>query len=231
MKTRNYIYILLVWLLLCLNAAYCNAQKTTNVEAGTKARLQDSVYNSAYVKKLYAQYPTVKSVFCSGCRLWVNPYLTSIADTVKGYPVCEHATFTAADVSAQEAANIPRSGVYANWNITPGEPNYDELYSYINRLINKPMSLFEIVYGHCAAAWILMAHDKNGAILSNTEIYCEFGEYQRQNIGTMISSEDTTRLLLGATLNKVKHPVLADSVEIWAGCVSSDTSKVYSFKG
>ncbi|HEY4326404.1 MAG TPA: hypothetical protein VGN20_20640 [Mucilaginibacter sp.] len=188
-------------------------------------------YNAAYVKALYAKYPTEKSDFCDGCRIWVNPYYTSIADTVKGFPVCEKAVVTAADVADQEAANIDRSGVFAKWNITQGEPRFDQLYTYINKQINKPLTIYEIVYGHCALAWVLSARNRNGAIFSNTQVYGEFGEYQGQNIGTMIATEDTTRLLLGATLNKVKHIPVTDSVKIWAGCISSDTSKVYSFKG
>lgn len=195
--------------------------------------------NGAYVKTLYAKYPTVKSNFCPACRLWVNPYLKSIADTVKNYPVVEHVVVTPADVQAQQAANIPRTGVYANWNTTPGAIKYDDLYSWINKQINKPMSVFEIVYGHCAGAWILMARDANGAIISDTETYCEFGEYQGQNIGTMINTEDTCRILLGATIyhgkTPTKYPVKTQQIDIWAGCVSNidpkHPSKIYSNNG
>lgn len=182
-------------------------------------------YNAAYVKALYAKYPTVKSNLCPACKLWVNSYYTSIADTVKNYPVCEHTIVTADNVKAQEALNVPRSGVYAKWNVVGGSAHYDDVYSYVNGQINKPMSVFEVVYGHCVLAWVLGAYTKDGAILTNTETYGEFMEYQGQNIGTMIASEDTTRLLLGATLHLIKHVPLTSSIEIWAGCVSTDTVK------
>src|SRR5579863_9251125 len=77
-------------------------------------------YNAAYVKALFAKYPTVKSNQCPACRLWKNPYYTSIADTVKAYPVCEHAVVTATDVVQQEANKVPRTGIYASWTVPPG---------------------------------------------------------------------------------------------------------------
>src|SRR4051812_25873439 len=89
--------------------------------------------NAAYVHHLYAKYPTTKSNLCSACRIWVNPFYTSIADTAKGYPVCEHAIVTAQDVADQEAANIPRTGIYAAWSAPVGSTKVDDVYSYANK--------------------------------------------------------------------------------------------------
>jgi hypothetical protein len=190
------------------------------------------IINSAYVKALYTKYPTVKSAFCPACRLWINPYYKSIADTVKNYPVIEHVIITADNVKQQEAANIPRKGVYAGWNITTGAKHLGAVYKYANSTLKKPI---EFAYGHCGLAWILSARDANGAIFSDTETYGEFMEWQGQNVGTMIATEDTTRLLLGATLNEVKHTPLTNQVDIWAGCVSNldpkNPSKVYTVNG
>lgn len=187
-----------------------------------------NVYNAAYVKALYAKYPTVKSNLCAACKLWVNPYYKSIADTLKNYPVCEHAIVSAANVAAQEAAKVPRAGIFAGWNVTAGQKKLDAVYTYANTTVKKPV---EFAYGHCGLAWILAARDQDGAILSNTERYGEFIEWQGQNVGTMVATEDTTRLILGATLNGVKHKPLADHVDIWAGCISSASSKVYTING
>lgn len=188
--------------------------------------------DGTYVKALYAKYPTVKSNFCPACKLWVNPYYKSIADTVKGYPVCEHATVTAQNVKNQEAAKVPRKGVYASWNVIPGQKQLKAVYTYANTTVKKPI---EFAYGHCGLAWILAARDKDGAIISNTETFGEFIEWQGQNVGTMIATEDTTRLLLGATLNGVKHTPVVDHIDIWAGCVSNtdpkNPSKVFTVNG
>jgi hypothetical protein len=189
-------------------------------------------YNAAYVKQLYAKYPSHKSQFCKACKVWINPYYSSIADTQKNYPVCEHDIVTSANVVAQEKSNVPRKGVYAGWNIVTGGTRLDAVYTAANKTLKKPI---EFAYGHCALAWILAARDQNGAIFSDTETYGEFMEWQGQNIGTMIASEDTTRLLLGATLNGVKHTTIVDHVDIWAGCVSNldpkNPSKVYTVNG
>lgn len=182
-------------------------------------------YNAAYVKSLYAKYPIDKNDLCANCYIWVNPYYTSIADIQKNYPVCEHGVVTSANVQSQEKAKITRKGVFAGWNIVTGGTRLDEVYSYANSTLKKPI---EFAYGHCALAWVLAARDQNGAIFSDTETFGEFMEWQGQNIGTMIASEDTTRLLLGATLKGVKHSAIVDHIDIWAGCVSSATSKVYT---
>lgn len=207
-----------IWLLMLVSIASFN-------------RCYGQQINAAYVKALYAKYPVAKSDFCTACKLWVNPYYTSIADTIKNYPVLETAIVTAQNVQDQENANVPRSGVYAKWNVPIGMQKLNAVYSYANKQINQPMGVNEVVYGHCALAWILAARDINGAIISNTERYGEFMEYQGQNVGTMINTEDTCRMLLGATIHKVKYPIKTQSIQIWAGCVSSNTSKVYSVNG
>lgn len=190
--------------------------------------LKAQVYNAAYVKSLYAKYPTVKSNFCPACKLWVNPYYKSIADTQNNYPIIEHAIITEQNVKDQETAKVPRKGVFAGWNVVVGQPHLDAVYTYANTTVKKPI---EFAYGHCGLAWILAARDQNGAIFSDTECFGEFLEWQGQNVGTMIATEDSTRLILGATLNGKKHIPLADHVDIWAGCISSANSKVYTTKG
>ena len=206
---------LIAWVLLIALSLYMHPVKAQTI-------------NAAYVKALYAKYPTQKSTLCADCSLWVNPYYKSIADTKKNYPVLEHATVTADNVKAQEAANVPRKGVYAQWNVVVGQPRLDAVYTYANTTVKKPI---EFAYGHCGLAWILAARDFNEAIFSDTECFGEFLEWQGQNVGTMIATEDTTRLLLGATLNGVKHTPIAQSVDIWAGCVSSASSKVFTING
>lgn len=185
-------------------------------------------YNAVYVKTLYAKYPSVKSNLCKSCKLWVNPYYKSIADTQKNYPVLEHAIITSANVQAQQSAKVPRKGVFAEWNVIIGQPHLDAVYTYANTTVKKPI---EFAYGHCGLAWILAARDQNGAIFSNTECFGEFLEWQGQNVGTMIASEDTTRQILGATLNGKKYTAVVDHVDIWAGCISSPKSQVFTQKG
>jgi hypothetical protein len=188
--------------------------------------------NAAYVNTLYKKYPIVKSNLCADCYLWVNPYYKSIADTKKNYPVIEHVIITVANVQAQQAANVPRKGVFAEWNVVTGQPKLDAVYTYANTTVKKPI---EFAYGHCGLAWILAARDQNGAIFSDTECFGEFLEWQGQNVGTMIATEDTTRQILGATLNGKKYTAAIDHVDIWAGCVSNtdpkNPSKVFTKNG
>jgi hypothetical protein len=185
------------------------------------------------VDSLYRLYPTKKSTFCSSCKVWVNPFYESITDTVNNYPVWAHTIVTAAHVQQQEATKILRAGVYADWNVPAGTARVDAIYSLANKMISKPNSIYEVAYGHNVLCWILSAWCWQGAVFSNTEIFGEFMEYQGQNIGTMINTEDSTRMVLGATINQHKYPVIAQSVEIWAGCYLDATKPIvkYTVKG
>lgn len=157
--------------------------------------------NSAYVKALYQKYPTQKSDFCSSCKLWVNPYYKSIADTAKHAPLLTYYVYTKANREQQEAANVPRTGIYAGWHPAYGQASETAVYQYANT-----QSPDMIAKGHCQA-WILLAYDADGAILSNTYTFNAAMEYQGQNIGTQIATEELTRQLTGQT----------DSVRIWCG--------------
>jgi len=67
-----------------------------------------------------------------------------------------------------------------------------------------------IAKGHCQA-WILLAYDADGAILSDTYTFNAGMEYQGQNIGTEIATEELCRKLTDRT----------DSVRIWCGTFGS----------
>ena len=157
--------------------------------------------NSAYVKALYKRYPTQKSDFCTSCKLWVNPYYRSIADTLKHAPVLTYYVYTKAHRLQQEAADVPRTGIYAAWHPADGQPNETKVYKQAN--IQSPDM---IAKGHCQA-WILLAYDADGAILSNTYTFNAGMEYQGQNIGTELATEELCRKLTNIT----------DSVRIWCG--------------
>jgi DNA/RNA endonuclease G (NUC1) len=157
--------------------------------------------NSAYVKALYQKYPTQPSALCSACKLWVNPYYKSIADTVKHAPLLTYYVYTKAHRLQQEAANVPRTGIYASWHPASGQPNETAVYKEAN-----VQSTDMIAKGHCQA-WILLAYDTDGAMLSNTYTFNAAMEYQGQNIGTQIATEELTRQLTEQT----------DSVRIWCG--------------
>lgn len=159
------------------------------------------VINSAYVKALYQRYPTQPSDLCASCKLWVNPYYRSIADTVKHAPLVTYYVYTRAHRLQQEAAAVPRTGVYAAWHPVYGQPNETAVYKEAN-----VQSADMIAKGHCQA-WILLAYDADGAILSNTYTFNAGMEYQGQNIGTELASEELCRKLTDVT----------DSVKIWCG--------------
>lgn len=67
-----------------------------------------------------------------------------------------------------------------------------------------------IAKGHCQA-WILLAWCADAAILSNTYTFNAAMEYQGQNIGTQIATEELSRKLIAQT----------DSVRIWCGTYGS----------
>jgi hypothetical protein len=194
-----------------------------------------SVYNAGYVKKLYAQYPTVKSNLCPACRLWINPFYKSVADTQRHLPVCEYGIVTKTHRLAQESLSATdkslRSGVFAEWFTVGRDADVSPVYAWANKQIGKPASVYEIAYGHCGLSWILAAWCCNGMFFSDAKDYNEAAQYQGQNIGTQLASEDTTRELLGWPAPHGAKIKTYDTVKIWAGCYASKTAKTYTLKG
>ena len=72
-----------------------------------------------------------------------------------------------------------------------------------------------IAKGHCQA-WILMAWSADAAILSDTYTFNAGMEYQGQNIGTELATEEFCRKLTG-----FRGEAFTDSVKIWCGTFGS----------
>lgn len=172
--------------------------------------------NGDYARALHKKYPSQKTDFCASCKLWINPYYKSIADTARHMPLLTYYVYTKANRLAQEALNLPRSGTYAAWYPSVGQANETALYREANKIINQPDKPGEIQKGHCQA-WILLAYNVDGAILSDTYTFNSAMEYRGQNLGTEIASEDLCRKLTGWK----KNPEVTDSVKIWCGTVGS----------
>lgn len=167
---------------------------------GLKA--QTPVYNAAYAKALYAKYQSKKSNFCPACKVWVNPYYKSIADTQRHMPLITYELFTKENYVKIKTLNIPRTGIYAAWHPVYGQPNEDNVYRSANKQV-KPDHI--IAKGHCQA-WILNAFSYDSAILSDTYTFNAACEDQGQNVGTEIATENLTRKLLTTT-----------DVQVWCG--------------
>ncbi|MBD1385847.1 DNA/RNA non-specific endonuclease [Mucilaginibacter rigui] len=182
--------------------------------------LSAQVPNTAYVKALYKKYPTQKSDHCASCKLWVNPFFKSIADTLHHTPVLTFYIYTKAHRLEQEALDLPRSGVYAAWHAAYGQPDETKVYREANRLIGKPNSSEMIAKGHCQP-WILLAWSADAAILSDTYTFNAAMEFQGQNIGTELATEELCRKLTG-----YKTDAVTDSVLIWCG--TSGSQQVYT---
>ncbi|MCQ6957057.1 DNA/RNA non-specific endonuclease [Mucilaginibacter aquariorum] len=176
--------------------------------------------DAAYVKALYKKYPTQKSDFCPSCKLWVNPYFKSIADTLHHMPLLTFYIYTKAHRLEQEGLDLPRTGIYAAWHAADGQPDESKVYREANRLIGKPNSSEMIAKGHCQP-WILLAWSADAAILSDTYTFNAAMEFQGQNIGTELATEDLCRKLTGH-----KAAAVTDSVMIWCGTFGS--KQVYS---
>lgn len=185
---------ILILLFLAFNAGALYAQELT----------------AADVKALYKRYPTQKSDLCPACKLWVNPYFRSVADTERHMPLVTYYVYTKAHRLAQEAADVPRKGIYAAWHPADGQPDETAVYREAN-----VQSSDMIAKGHCQA-WILMAWNKESAVLSDTYTFNAGMEYQGQNIGTEIASEELCRELTG-----FKKQAVTDSVRIWCGTFGS----------
>lgn len=147
--------------------------------------LKAQTYNAAYVKALYAKYPAVKSNLCQACKLWVNPYYKSIADTQRHMPVITYEHYTKAPKYM-----AGRTGIFAAWHSVSGQANEDGVYTAANK-VGKG----EIAKGHCQA-WVLNSFSNDAAILSDTYTFNAGPEYQGQNVGTEIASEVHCRDLL-----------------------------------
>ena len=179
--------------------------------------------NAAYVKALYQKYPTQKSDLCSACKLWVNPYYKAVADTQRHTPLLTYYVYTKAHRLEQEELDLPRTGVYASWHPAYGQPNETAVYQEANRIIGKPNSPEMIAKGHCQA-WILLAWSADAAILSDTYTFNAAPEFQGQNVGTQIATEEICRKLTG-----YKTEAVTDSVKIWCGTFG--TLQTYTKKG
>jgi hypothetical protein len=82
--------------------------------AAVSFSVHSQTIDGAYIKALYKNYPTQKTDFCPSCKVWVNPYYRSIADTVKHMPIVTFYVYTRAHRLLQESADIPRTGQYAS---------------------------------------------------------------------------------------------------------------------
>lgn len=171
--------------------------------------------NSAYVKALYQQYPARNSDLCPACKLWINPYYCSVGDTVKHQPVVTYYVYTQAHRLQQEAADLPRTGINASWHPVYGQPDESSVYKVANQSIGHNRSAEMIAKGHCQA-WILMAWCTDAAILSDTYTFNAGMEFQGQNVGTEIATEELCRTLTG-----FKTAAVTDSVHIWCGTFGS----------
>jgi hypothetical protein len=166
--------------------------------------------NGAYAKALQQKYPSVKSSLCAACKLWVNPYFRSVADTVQHRPLVTHYIYTRAHRLQQEQLHLPRTGTYGAWTAGKWQSNETTMY----RLANQ-QSRDMIAKGHCQP-WILLAWCAEAAILSDTYTFNAAMEYQGQNIGTEIASEEFCRELTG-----YRKPMVTESVAIWCGTFGS----------
>jgi DNA/RNA endonuclease G (NUC1) len=123
----------------------------------------------------------------------------------------------------QETLDLPRTGIYAAWHPAFGQPDETAVYREANRIIGKPGSPEMIAKGHCQA-WILLAWSVDGAILSDTYTFNAAPEFQGQNVGTEIATEELCRKLTG-----FKGEAVTDSVKIWCG--TSGSLQTYTGKG
>jgi hypothetical protein len=179
--------------------------------AGFSCPSSAQTINAAYVRRLYKQYPTRKSDFCPGCKVWVNPYFESIADTARHVPLLTFYVYTKAHRLMQEALHLRRSGQLASWHAVYRQKSESRVYAAANKEIGRPHSSFMIARGHCQA-WILLAWNPDAAILSDTYTFNAAMEYQGQNTGTEEATENLCRELTGW-----KSAAITDSIKIWCG--------------
>lgn len=202
---KKALYLIITLIASCQGAAMAQADNPNHSKIP-----ETNIYTAAYVKALYAEYPTVKSNFCPACKLWVNPFYKSIADTEKHMPLVTYQYLSKANYANVAKLKVPRSGIFGAWHPVAGQPNEDKVYAAANKLV-KPQG-DEIAKGHCNA-WILNAFSYDSAILSDTYTFNAACESQGQNVGTEIATENYTRKLLATT-----------DVEVWCGTYGSQGS-------
>lgn len=178
--------------------------------------------DAKYVKALEKQYQPLKSDFCKGCKLWVNPYFKAIIDTFNRESKVTYGYFDKKRDSLVSVLKIERKGIYASWHPAYGYPNEDKFYTTINKGIKK-VSL-KYAKGHYAA-WILCAWAVDGVLLSDTYDFNEGIEIQAQNEGTELEVEYLTRALVGnkSAAKRIKYsgPTF-DRVDYWKGSWGSN---------
>ncbi|MDB5155902.1 MAG: hypothetical protein JWR50_609 [Mucilaginibacter sp.] len=197
---------------------------------GCTPALAQTKIDGAYVQALYKKYPTVKSNFCPACKLWVNPYYKSIADTQRHMPLVEYEYYTKANAALSKKLNIPRQApkkgapvkpgqmpyqsAFSAWSPVTGQPSEDNVYSAANKVVKAKNAKDEIAKGH-VQAWILNSFAVDAVILSDTYTFNAACEDQKQNVGTEIFTENQTRKLLETS-----------DVEVWGGTYDyADTTK------
>jgi len=190
MRTRNYIYATIGWATVI---GICLFDGCTQVASG-------QTINAAYVKQLYAKYSTHKSVFCNSCKVWINPYYKSIADTAAHMPLVTYELFH----KGEKENAVSRTGIYAAWHGANGIDNESKAYTDANKAGKG-----EIAKGH-VNCWIMNSFCADAAILSDTYTYNAAMEMQGQNVGTEINTENSERKL-----------VKAADVEQYGGCFGS----------
>lgn len=178
--------------------------------------LQAQTVDGNYVKQLYEKYPTQKTDFCASCKLWVNPYYKSIADTARHMPLLTFYIYTKAHRLQQETSGPKREGIYSAWHAAYVQKSETAVYTEANRIVQQSNRPGEIQKGHCQA-WILLAYTGDGSILSDTYTFNSAMEYRGQNLGTEIESEERCRKLTGFEGN----PEVTDSIRIWCGTFGS----------
>jgi hypothetical protein len=188
----------------------------------TAIQVKGQTYDAAYVKQLYAKFPTVPSALCPACKYWDNNIYKSIADTEHHYPVCEYYVYTKAHeqrqqfftdsltkaFTAQHKGKLTdaRSGIYAEWHSVTGQPNMAAIYKKANAQFKVVMAM-----GH-VNAYIWCAYNFMGIIFSDTWDFNCGVEFQGQNIGTEAALERYIRA----------KALTVDTLLTWGGCFAGD---------
>jgi hypothetical protein len=185
---------------------------------GQTVKAKFPVLSANDIKTEFAKYPTKKSNLCPSCRIWVNPFYESIADTIRHMPIVEHYAYTRQHRLMQQALGTGnRKGPEAEWHHATAALDVTAVYSYANQQIGRPYSAYEIAYGHCGAAWVLLAWCQWGMVYSDVYDYNAAMEYQGQNVGTEIATEDRCRMLTGWGGRSGEIVSETDRIDIWAG--------------
>ena len=188
----------------------------------TSLQVMGQNYDAAYVKQLYAKYPTRISNLCSSCKEWNNPIFKSIADTLHHYPLVEQYIYTKTHEQIQQAftdsltkvftaqhngkLTDARTGPLAEWHSVTGQPNMAAIYKKANEQFKVVMAI-----GH-VNAWIWCTYNQMGAIFSDTWDFNAAIEYQAQNVGTEAALERYIRA----------KALTVDTLYTWGGCFAGD---------